>query len=381
MNNVMKLTNWVISKIEKEYKDDVALLVAVQGHSVNQDGHGECFDYFIPATERGYDLARTFIIDGIGHDLYPRTWEQMERTAGLEDFPTFCLANAHVLYARTPEDEEHFLSLQKQLFQNMKDGEFTYGKALEKLDEAMDIYRTLMFEQKFYLARMAARHIQYYLTQAVAFVNGTFADFAVYTERQVVNDIWEIDKSVENQKYYCPGKYYCSELKELPENFFVYGNQILKAESIDELRQLTYLQIQANRKFLRNHKPEKSQSFKDNGSENSGGSEQINYQALADWYQELSLTWKRLRYFCDRNMAEEAFEDAGYLQSELIIVAKEFQLEEMDLLGAFVSEQLEKLKIRSMELENQIRLIIEEHGIRIDEYESVDDFLMNGSDR
>ena len=46
-----KLTEWVIQKIKTEYPDDIALLVAVEGSSINGDGHGEPFDYFIPATD------------------------------------------------------------------------------------------------------------------------------------------------------------------------------------------------------------------------------------------------------------------------------------------------------------------------------------------
>lgn len=84
----------------------MALLVAVEGHSVNGDGHGECFDYFIPATERGNELAQTFIIDGIGTDLYPRSWERTERTAELDDRSTICLGNARIVYSRSREDTE-----------------------------------------------------------------------------------------------------------------------------------------------------------------------------------------------------------------------------------------------------------------------------------
>lgn len=78
-NDTQRLTDWVIRTIKTEYPDDVALLVAVEGASINGDGHGEPFDYFVPATERGNELAQTFIIGGVGNDLYPRSWERMER--------------------------------------------------------------------------------------------------------------------------------------------------------------------------------------------------------------------------------------------------------------------------------------------------------------
>ncbi len=103
-----QLTDWAINKIKKEYPEDIALLVAVEGHEVNNDGHGLCFDYFVPATERGYELSQTFILEGIGHDLYPRSWERTEQTADLNDRVTLCLGNAKILYSRTPADTERF---------------------------------------------------------------------------------------------------------------------------------------------------------------------------------------------------------------------------------------------------------------------------------
>jgi len=51
-------------------------IIGIKGHSTDGDNHGECFDYFVPATKRGEELAETFIIDGVGHDMYPRSWER-----------------------------------------------------------------------------------------------------------------------------------------------------------------------------------------------------------------------------------------------------------------------------------------------------------------
>lgn len=48
MSKLHPLTQWVIEKIEADYKDDIALLIGIKGHSTDNDEHGECFDYFIP---------------------------------------------------------------------------------------------------------------------------------------------------------------------------------------------------------------------------------------------------------------------------------------------------------------------------------------------
>lgn len=348
------LTKWVIDRIETEYKEDIALLLAVKGHTTDDDGHGEVFDYFIPKTERGCELAQTFIIDGIGHDLYPRSWERMEKSADLEEM-TIILANAEIIYAAAKEDADRFLAMQKKLEENLNDTAFVYRKALERIDEAMDIYRTLLFEERSYRVRSEARFIHLYLSQAVAYLNHTYADSPIFTERQAYAD------NPESRMYHCP------DLDLVPESFFAYARQLLYTDNADEIKKIVYELICTVKKFVQERRPkvEKAEAEK----------EQINYQQLADWYQELSLTWRRIRFFCEKNMVEEAYTDACNLQDELIIIAQEFQIEELNLLDSFRADSLSDLDLRSRKLEEIIRRIILEHGITIHEYASIDEFL------
>lgn len=169
-----ELTNWAITQIQRKYKDDVALLIAISGHSLENDCHGECFDYFVPANENGNKLAQTFIIDGVGHDLYPRSWKRIENMADFNDDFTFGLGDAQILYSRSEEEKNHFVAMQKKLKANLQDKDFMLKKALEKLDNAMEIYRTMMFEDLLYKVRMAAGFIAHYLSIAVACINGTY---------------------------------------------------------------------------------------------------------------------------------------------------------------------------------------------------------------
>lgn len=68
-----KLLNWAIDKILKEDKEDVCLLIGTGQFKLEQDKDGPSFDYFIPANEKAHNLAKTFIVEGIGYDLYPRS--------------------------------------------------------------------------------------------------------------------------------------------------------------------------------------------------------------------------------------------------------------------------------------------------------------------
>lgn len=336
-----ELTNWVIDQIQKKYKDDIALLIAVPGHALENDCHGECFDYFVPANENGNKLAQTFIIDGVGHDLYPRSWQRIENMAEFRDDFTNGLADAKILYYRNEEDKMKFIGYQEKLKANLQNKEFMLKKALEKLDAAMDIYRNLMFEEMLYKVRMAAGYIARFLATAVALINGTY--FRQKLDLETVE---------------------LAQMKEIPDNFIALSEGIVKAKSIDELRKLSYEIIHTTRKFIAAHIPQKPVS-------------EITpaYEGLADWYEEGSLMWRRIYYFCDTNDPERAFKDAISLQYEINIIKEEFGLCEVDLLDSFNAADLSAFKQKAREWEQYFISQIESHGVVLNRYDTLEEFL------
>ena len=355
MNDTQRLTEWVINKIKTKYPDDIALLVAVEGASVNGDGHGEPFDYFVPATERGNELGQTFIIGGVGNDLYPRSWERCERTANLDDRMTICLGDVKILYSRSEADVERFEEIRRKLFENLKNPELVYRKALERLDIAMGMYRTMMFEEKLNKVRGLAGFISYYLAMGVAYLNGTYVG---------EGGDWHKGMLTMYTKW-----------AQLPERFIEYYELILTAKSVGELRSIAHLLIASARRFIAERKP-------------AGDTvKSTNFHELADWYQELRTAWNRIYYYCETGNADAVFFDACNLQNELSIISDEFDLlnssnigerfglAEMDLLGAFDANDLAPLAKRATELEHAIIAAIEANGVKIRRYATLDDFL------
>jgi hypothetical protein len=336
-----ELTNWAIGRIQKDFKDDVALLIAVPGHSLDDDCHGECFNYFVPANEKGNRLAQTFIIDGVGHDLYPRSWKRIENMAQFDDNYIYGLAEANILYSRSDEDRKRFAEFQEKQRANMEDRDFMFRKALEKLDAAMDLYRTVMFEDALYKVRMAAGFIARDLAFAVACVNGT------YFKKPLDLETVEL-----------------AQMKDTPQNFIGISLAIVKAKSVDELKKLSQEIIGATRKFMAARSPGKAEKTKP-----------PIYEDLASWYQELSLMWRRIYRHCDTRQFERVFVDAISLQSELNIVEKEYGLRQMDLLGCYDTENLKPFKDRAGELERYIVSEIENHGVSLNKYDTIGDFL------
>jgi len=336
-----QLTQWVISKIISEYPDEVALLVAVDGASCNGDEHGLPFDYFVPATEHGKEMAQTFIIGDVGNDLYPRSWLRTERTANLDDPATQCLGNARILYSRSDADTAHFEALRQRLFDNLADTEFTYRKALENLGTAMDLYKTLMFDDQLHRARGLAGFIYKYLAVSVSYLNGTYIDDLSGGFMPMI------------------GKW-----PALPEHFAEDFEAITRASSVTELRNIAHSVIARFREFIAAHKPEDTES-----------TAQPDFNSLANWYQELKTTWERIYHHCAIADAGAAFMDACYLQNELDIVGEEFCLGELDLLGCFDHDDLAALASRASILEDAITAALDNHGVAIERYDTIDAFL------
>lgn len=355
MTNMNRLTEWAIRKIKTEYPDDIALLIGIDGASVNGDGHGEPFDYFVPVTERGNELAQTFIIGGVGNDLYPRSWERCERTANLEDWATFCLGRAKILYSRSKEDKERFEAIRQKLFNNLHDPAFVYKAALERLDGAMDMYRTMMFEDRDYKVRGLAGFIHYYLAMGVAFLNNTY----------IGDSDWHLGMQPMISKW-----------SRLPKHFLEYYESIIAAKTVSEMRSISHLLISSARQFITGYKPKSV--FAANPPD---------YQGLADWYQELRTTWNRIYHYCEVKNSDAVFSDACNLQNELSIISEEFDLfhsfnvqeqfgfSEMNLLGVFDAQDLKPLSERAAELERIILAAIEKHDIQIRRFETQEAFL------
>ena len=77
-----KLVTWIEEKVKSEYADDISLAL-LYGSFVNgtANSRSDIDCYFIPRTERGYRLAGTFMIAGVGYDIFPMDWERVRNIA------------------------------------------------------------------------------------------------------------------------------------------------------------------------------------------------------------------------------------------------------------------------------------------------------------
>lgn len=168
MNNKELITKWVLEKVEEEYKDDIALVVSHNTLRLESEKGTPSVSYFIPITDKGRRFARTFILDGVGIDLWGIEWERMEQFADLNEYNISCLADSQVLYARTPEDRERFENLKKRQGENLSNPVLMRAHALQALEQAKQIYLNMLFS-KGSDVKLGAGYVLDYTAQAIAF--------------------------------------------------------------------------------------------------------------------------------------------------------------------------------------------------------------------
>lgn len=110
--NLEKIAELFIEKIRKDYADDVALVVVMGSYIYGATHDRSDLDlYFVPKTERGSQLGFTFILEEIGFDLWPISWQRLESIARHEERITSIVTEGKVMYYASQEDLDRFLKL------------------------------------------------------------------------------------------------------------------------------------------------------------------------------------------------------------------------------------------------------------------------------
>ena len=145
VNRNEKIISWIIKRAEEEYADDVDMVLAY-GSSINGTAHekSDVDCYFIPRTERGYGFGTDFILEGVGYDIFPMSWERVENIADMNEVLLPCVGDVRILYARTEEEEKRFAGLQERLASHLRDASYTGKKAEEQFAFACSLYEQML---------------------------------------------------------------------------------------------------------------------------------------------------------------------------------------------------------------------------------------------
>lgn len=336
------IVEWAVKRIEEEYKDDVSLLLTYGSYENGTANPLSDVDfYFIPKTERAYELCKTFIVEGVGFDLFPMSWERVEGIAEFNEVLTPCLANVRILFCNSEEDRKRFEELQCRLKKNLNNKSFMLEKAYKKMEEVMKSYSKAIFEEDICELRTLAGYIVMDLADVVAYANQTYFKGGL---KKQMEDL----KTIENT----------------PVDFVLSYESVIKLNSANGIKECCYNIIKNTRSFL-----------KDERDRVVNGDKKVDYKGLAELYQEIVSTWNKIYVCCDSGNYNLAYISGVCLQDVLNMAAEENGLDKFDLMSDYDSDNLNQFKERAMELQEKFVKIIEDNGIVIEAYNNVEEFL------
>ena len=339
MKNNEFVTQWVIDTVKEKYADDIALVISHT--TLRIDDSEQAISYFVPITNRGNELARTFILNGEGFDVWGIPWERLEQFAELEEYNITVLADSEILYAKNDEWAKRFEMLKSKQRNNLADESRMRKCALKAYAQAKELYTEMLFAKRSDI-RMLAGYVLDYLARAIAFSNH------IYFKKSQTAQLEELQQLTQNGK--------------TPEGFSELYLSVIKENDETKQKEKCHEAIRIVREYL-------EEAYPDNTSK------EHNYQDLADWYAELSYTWLRLRHYAADSDFIKVYMWGILLQNELNSVCEDFGLEKPELMECYDHKNLDAFINRADELEKWIRNAITIGGGVIHEYNSKEDFL------
>ncbi len=330
----------LIEKIKTDYKDDIALVVIMGSYIYGETHSRSDLDmFFVPNTERGYNLGFTFIIDGIGFDYWPISWERLESIANHDEKITSIITEGKVLYFSSEADMERFNQV-KQKALDISDRKKFILKSSDKLNNAYKDYWRLVNANSISAARKYAIGIIYTLTDALALLNRT----------TIKRGRGKLKQEILNMPL-------------VPDGFMELYDTVFAISDIGAFKK-AYRKLIRNTETLISQEKEKiceKASFKD---------------ALAGFYEEMINFYNKIYHACEIHDTVTALFASVELTSEIEQFLKDTGISYKnlpDLVGAYDPNNLETLVSAAQNHQIKFVELLTANGVKIRQYSSFDE--------
>ncbi len=342
-----KLVKWIVNKVKTEYANDVSLVLLYGSYvngTANSKSDVDC--YYIPKSDRGYNLAVDFMIEGVGYDIYPISWERVERIADLLENMSPLVGDADIIYFNSASDVERFQTMQAKLKNNLMNDNYVKEIAAGRCELAGRLRAMLNQNHTASEVRKIAGHVIMTLADAVAVYNHDYYHFG-------------LKKQFEDLQ---------NKIPNVPHTIVDGYQNVIKAIDIRDVEKYAIKLYEDVCEYLDVTFPlEKVSEHK------SHEVNKVNASWLASLYEEISSTFNKVYVCCETGNYIVAFLSAVCLQRELDD-AKEAGCPVYELLNDFNYNELDKLSETIRRVESDFVQLITDHGGCIKKYDSFEQF-------
>jgi hypothetical protein len=341
--NKHAILNALLDRLETEFAEDIAIVACYGSYVTGMPTQVSDLDfYFIPSTPRGYQASYQFIIDGIGYDLWPVSWERAERIADCDELLVSIVADAHPVYYRTLDDMDRFSLLKDRVSELMKPQ--NRPKLLPKAGAMLNLAKLLFFDAcasdgDLQHVLICASGILEYVLAALAFTNSSYVrKGAVRLEDEV------------------------AQYDVVPDGFIEHFRAVIEGEDprvvLEHLRVLI-TSVDAVITDLR-----------------GGETHTVSSENASGFYEELKSTYDKLYDACDNRAQARAFFAANAVVREVMHLLGAEYIDHCfpDLHTPLSERDYELLKKRATEHEAILFSLLQDHGVAIKEFPGVTEF-------
>lgn len=342
-----KLTDWIRNRTETKYAGDVSMVLLYGSYingTANSKSDVDC--YFIPKTERGYQMAATFVIDGVGYDIFPMSWDRVAEIADLQENLLPLVGDARILWYDTAEDLRRFEALQERLKQNLANREYVREVAQKRCKEARRFCAYMNGSRKTSDIRKYAGSAIMALADAVAISQQEYYHFGL---KRQFSDLQ-------------------SRFPNAPKSIAASYQRVVEADTEEAIKEHAMKMFRAVCNYVGEDCTE-VHGFEPQKAEQGP----LNAAWLASLYQELCSTFQKVYVCCQTGDAILAFLSAVCLQRDLDD-AREAGCPEYDLLGSFRHQTLDHFREEAKNVETALVQWILDNGGTLEQYEDFEQF-------
>ncbi len=379
-----KVVDWIVHKAKTEYADDISLVLIYGSHingTANSKSDVDC--YYIPKTERGYGLGVGFIIEGVGYDLFPMSWERVIGIADLQECLLPLVGDVQVIYYGDLCDLERFKDIQSRLQSNLSNDEYVKKIAKKRCEDAYQMCAQMKLSDCFSEVRKIAGSVIMTLADAVAIYNHDYYHFGLKRQyedleknfpdvpqniaagyRQVVASLNKDDVAKSAMGLFEDACDYM-KISIVPQADSASNNDVAPNEIVASNKVAVPNEVVASNKA--------AVSNEDVASYKAAVPEDVNAYLLARLYEEICSTFNKIYVCCENGDYILAYLSAVCLQRDLDD-AREAGCPPYDLLGYFNYAELAEFAKRTRIIENDFVQLIHSHGGHIKTFSSFEQF-------
>lgn len=348
-NDREKIVRWIQETVERDYREDIAL-VLIYGSHINGTTNrlSDVDTFFIPKTDRGFSFARTFILKGIGYDIFPMSWERVSRIAEIHEHLLPLLGDSVILFSSTKEDTERFLSLRTRMRALLDNQVYMDRQALRMLEKAVKNLLIAKAKHNLHEVRLEAGRCFLALADGVAYANGTHFHQGL---KKHLHDL--------------------NSFPKIPDNFLEYYDECIRADNVDDIIKTLSSATDVMAKFLEVPYPNEISL----SSEVMRTPRKIDLVELASFYEELVSAINKIRINIEEGDWRMTFVNGVCLSNALEDITTEFGLKSMPVLEEFEADNLPRFLFAVEEMESQLIQMIESGGGVIHRYADFDTFI------